>query len=114
MTQCLTDLARRLEDVLEVRVAGFSLGSSDRNENDLRSSDCRRQFGGKRQASFLNVLVNQLLEPRLVDRNLAGIQRVDLCPVDVDARDVMARVRKTGSGHQPDISGTYHRDFHAN
>jgi hypothetical protein len=45
---------------------------------------------------------------------LARIQSVDLGPVDIDASDVMARVRKTGPGHQPDISGAYDCDFHAN
>ena len=49
---------------------------------------------------------------RLIDGNLPIAHFLDLLGVDVDTHDLIARFCKTGSGDQPDITGTDNSNFH--
>ena len=53
---------------------------------------------------FVAVPGDHLVEPRLVDRDLAGIQARDLGRVDVHADDVVAGIRQAGAGHETDVT----------
>ena len=67
-------------------------------------ADRRRQVGGERQALFVPVAADQLLEARLVDRHLARVaaSRTFGC-VLVDADDVVAVLGEAGAGDQADV-----------
>ncbi len=56
------------------------------------------------------LLRQQLVEPGLVDRHLAGAQALDLGGVDVDAPDVAAELGEAGGRHQADVAGADHSD----
>src|SRR5262245_19399236 len=71
---------------------------------------CR--FGRKRQAPGCDVARDQSFEAGLEDRNGAVSELGDLGRVLVDAGDDMAEIGKTGSGHEPHISGADHCDTH--
>ena len=57
-----------------------------------------------RHPSLVAVPGDQLVEARLVDRDLAGVQARDLGGIDVDADDVIAGIRQAGAGHEPDVT----------
>jgi hypothetical protein len=86
---------------------------ADRDEHRIGLGDRRGEVGGKIQAPGLCVGRDQRVEARLENRDFAPAQAFDLVAVLVDAGDVVAVVRKTGAGHQPDIAGAYHRNSHA-
>ena len=60
----------------------------------------------------LDVVLDQLGQARLVDRNLAAVERVDLRLVDIDAGDVVAAVGEAGAGDQADVAGANDCNFH--
>ena len=47
----------------------------------------------------------QLVEPRLVDRNLAALQRGDALGQDVADDDGVAELGEAGAGDEADVSG---------
>ncbi len=59
-----------------------------------------------------HVAGDQIVQPRLVDRQFAAPQHGDLVGVLVDAGHVVAEIGKAGPGNEPDIAGTDHRDAH--
>ena len=71
-----------------------------------------RQVGGEGQPACAHVAGDQLVEPRLVDRHLAALERRDLAGVLVDADHVVAEIGKAGAGNEADIAGADHRDAH--
>ena len=60
----------------------------------------------------LDVALDQLGQPRLVDRDLAAVEGVDLLLVDVDAGHVVAALGEAGAGDQADVTGADHGDLH--
>ena len=72
-----------------------------------------RGLGVRREAepALLAVAGDHLVEARLVDRDLAGVQARDLGRVDVDADDVVAGVRQAGAGDETDVTGAKDRDL---
>ena len=67
--------------------------------------------GRETQQAAARIGGDELLETRLVDRDLAGLQPGDLRRVLVDADDVVAKFRQAGAGHQADIAGPDHADI---
>ena len=59
-----------------------------------------------------DVACDQVVEPRLVDRHLAALERGDLACVLVDAGDLVAEVGKAGPGNEADIAGADHGNAH--
>jgi len=47
-----------------------------------------------------------------VDRNLAPIETLDLASVDVNADDMVTRIRETGTGNKAHVTGAEYRDTH--
>ena len=70
------------------------------------------QVGGEGQPLLGAVAAHQLLEPGLVDRDPAALQRADLGRVLVDADDVVPVFGEAGARHQPDVPRSDDRDFH--
>jgi hypothetical protein len=69
-------------------------------------------IAGEFQAPGIAIVTNQVLEPRFMDRDLAAIELLDARRVDIDANDVVTRIRETGTRNQPDIARAKDRDFH--
>ena len=59
----------------------------------------------KVQASSLDVLDDDLFQPRLVNRQLAAPEPLDFPRVDVDADDLVAQLCETGGCYQPNVVG---------
>jgi hypothetical protein len=56
--------------------------------------------------SGLEVLDDNFLQARLVDRQLAAAEPFHFARIDVDAHDLVAKFRETRRGDQPDVVGS--------
>ena len=107
------DLARSGVDIGEVGMAvAAPRRRADRDEDRIGFRDRRVQIGGEGEPPGLDVAGDQRIEARLEDRNLAPLQRIDLAGILVDASDLVAEIRKTGAGDQPDIACANHGNPH--
>src|SRR4051812_38271211 len=87
-------------------------GGPDGDEDGGCAIQSLRQVRGERQPALPHVRGNQLLEPRLEDRDLARIQGVDLAGVLVDASHLMAKVGNAGARDEADIACSNHGNLH--
>jgi hypothetical protein len=76
--------------------------------------DGHADIGGELQAARGRVAVHDLVQARLVDRDLALVEHLDLARIHVQADDVVAHLGQAGPGHQSDVTSPDHRDFHEN
>src|SRR5262249_56107291 len=70
------------------------------------------RVGREGEAPLLNVPLDQLFEPGLVDRNLAALELVDLLRIDVGAHDLHAELGEARAGDEADVASTDHSDVH--
>ena len=85
---------------------------ADGDEHGVGAVHRGGEIGGEGQAALLDVVGDQLVEARLVDRDLAALQALDLAGVLVDADHVVAEIGKAGAGDQADIARADHRNLH--
>ena len=111
--QRLRDLFRGGIDIGEIGMTvAAARRRADRDEDSIGIRDRLGQIGGELQPLGLHVGRDQLVEPGLVDRDLAAMKSRDLLLVLVDADDVVTEIRKAGSGHQSHIARADHRNAH--
>ena len=108
------DLARGGMDIAQVGMAvAAPRRRADRDEHGVGlGAPAPARSVVKSSRPGLDVGGDQLVEARLVDRDLAALQRRDLAGVLVDAGDVVAEIGKAGAGHKADIAGADHCDAH--
>src|SRR5262249_10482632 len=85
---------------------------ADRNEHGGSAFQSISQARGKRQSPLAHIRCHELLEAWLIDRDLAGIERVNLAGVLVDAGDLMTKVGNAGPRNETDIARPDHRNSH--
>ena len=71
------------------------------------------EVGRERQPAFAAVPLHEFEQARLVDRQLARVERLDLRRVVVDADDVVAALGEAGRRDEADVPGADDRDFHS-
>ncbi len=86
---------------------------SDRNKDSVGAIDRPFEVGRKGKTPGRRVRRDEVFEAGLIDRAFAPQQHVDLALILIDTDHVYAKLRKAGPGHQPDITGADHRDFHS-
>src|SRR5262245_60552610 len=69
---------------------------------------------GEAEAAGSDVLLQHLIETRLVDGGFTPAQHIDLALVDIHAQHVVTNLGETGSRDQTDIARSKNRDAHAN
>src|SRR5206468_1465888 len=87
-------------------------GGADRNEHGGSVVQAVGQTRGERQPPLPHVRCHELLEARLVDRDLAGIERVNLAGLLVDAGDLMTKIGNASPRNEADIARPDHRNPH--
>src|SRR5579859_813967 len=84
-----------------------------------RANAHERELGGlqaldvverKAQATSLDILNHDLFQPRLVNRQLAAPEPFHFARVNVDPYDLVAQLRETGGGYQPNVIGPDYSD----
>lgn len=106
------DRSRDGQNMRQVGRAVLFRGRSHRDDHQRGRLECRGPVGGELKTALACVALDHLLETRLVDRHHVAAQQVDLLFVDIDAGDLMADIRQTGAGHQPDIARSKNRNSH--
>ena len=76
----------------------------DRDELEETVADAGNGVGREPQPALLGIAPDELLEPRLVDRDLALLQALDLGGVDVDAQHVVAGIGEAGARDEADVT----------
>ena len=100
----LADRARDREHVAQVGRAVLVRRRADGDDLEQAVRDRRPGVGRELQPALVPVAGDRLVEARLVDRDLAGVQARDLGRVDIDANDVVAGVRQAGAGDETDVT----------
>ncbi len=106
------DLAADRPDAAQVGAAVGALRRPDGDEDDLGLGDPRAQVGREGQPAVARVAMDQLGQPRLVDRHLALLQALDLRLDLVDAHHVVAALGQAGALDQSHISRPDDCDLH--
>jgi len=57
--------------------------------------------------------LDQIIETRFVNRNLAAVEALDLGNVDIDADHIVAGFRQASTGDQSHVTGSENRNVHA-
>ena len=106
------DLAGDALDVGEIDAAIGLRRRGHGDEDDLRMIDAVLDGIGEAQALGGDVAVHEVFEAGLVDRDLAGLQRIDFALVVIDADDVVADFGEAGAGDEADITGANDAEIH--
>src|SRR5439155_23324406 len=106
------DLARDRHDGAEVGRSVVARRRAHRDEEHGALLDGVGEIGREREPALGNVAADQLLEPRLVDRDNALGERLDLRVDVVDADDVVAALREARTGDEPDVAGAHYAELH--
>jgi hypothetical protein len=107
------DLFRRRIDVGEVRIAvAAPRRRADADEHRIGLAHRLGRIGAEEQAPGLDVLGDQQVEARFVDRDTARVQALDLRRILVDAGHGVPEVGETGAADQAHIARPDHRHMH--
>ena len=72
----------------------------------------RRQIGSESQPAVGDVSRHQFGQSRLIDRDMAAVEHVDLLPVAIDANHLVARFRQARAADQSHVTGSDDDDVH--
>ncbi|GAB2706873.1 hypothetical protein GCM10027195_08290 [Comamonas sediminis] len=75
-------------------------------------ADAQGRIGGKAQPAIGMVAGDELVQARLMDGDLAGLQRGDLGRIDIDTQHLVANIGQHGTLNKTDIAGSKNSDFH--
>ena len=106
----LADIAAdRLGDaqhVLEIGGAVFVGRRADRDELEQAVLDAFRRVGREVEAPGGEIALEQIVQPRLVDRRLAALEHLHFALVDIHAQHVVADLGEARTRDQADVAGT--------
>src|SRR5262249_17722034 len=106
-------LLNRLEHEAEIGVTvAAAHRRADGEKHEIRIAHRRCEVCGEVDAPHAQVSVQELVEARLVNRQLSLTQILDLVRVLIDAGDGPAEFRKASCGDQADIACPNHRNVH--
>ena len=111
--QCVADLPSHFQDVAKVGRAVFAGWCADGNEEHLGLLHRFAQRSREMQTPGAMVLRDDLFETRLVNRQNALLEIIDLGLVDIDAVDRVAHFRDAGTGNQTDVAASDDGDVHS-
>ena len=77
----------------------------------VAARSCRAALAMSSLTISCSVSRNEIGQPRLVNRDLVGIQHLDLALVHVRADDFISGFGETRSHHQTNVPGPYHGDM---
>ena len=89
--------AGHLLDMAQVGRPVLAGRGPDGREDHLHAVQAGGQVGGEVQPPGVEIPPHELLQSRFVDRNAPCVQRVDLRPVRIHARDVEPHLREAGA-----------------
>ena len=85
---------------------------ADGEEHEVGVSDRRVKLGREADPPHAQIALEQLLQPRLVDRHAALAQLLDPARILVDAGHIPAELGEAGGGDEADIARPNHANVH--
>ena len=85
---------------------------ADGEEHEVGFADRRGKLGREADPPHAQIALEQLFEPRLVDRHAALAELLDPAGILVDASDLPAEFREAGGGDEADIARPNHANVH--
>src|SRR5262249_108768 len=82
------------------------------DENNVRSVHSFLGAGGEFEPPLSDVLLDQLLQARFINRNATLFEQFDLGRVAIHTHHVVAGLGKAGAAHQADVAPSNHTDIH--
>ena len=107
-----TDVARGSGHVLHVGRAVLTRRGAHRNELDSAEVRGTRHVGGEVQATRGHIALHHLLQARLIYRDAAVFQNLDLGGIHIQAQHVVAHLGQASARHQTHITCTDNSNFH--
>src|SRR5262249_44288200 len=81
---------------------------ADGEKYRIRRANGRCRFGRKGQSAGFDIACNERVQARLEDRDLSVLELPDLRCILIDTGYDVPEIRKTGVGHEPDVTATDH------
>ena len=110
--EMLADGLRHGEYMLQIGRTIFGRGSADRDENHLGRRDGRLRIGGELHTAIRTGTVDDGIQSGLINRNSPLAQAFYAAHIDIDQRDVVAHIGKTGASDKADIASTKNSQSH--
>src|SRR5947207_15737459 len=85
---------------------------ADSNKIYIRARHCFGKRRGVAQSALADVARDDLIEARLMDRQIPALQTLDLGDIVVDTNDRVAHFGKARAGYQADVSSSDYADIH--
>ena len=93
-------------------VTAHLLRGADADEVDRGVVGGDRMVGGEAQSPGVEVAAEDVGEPGFEERDVTGLQAIDLLGVDVDTDDVVPEFGHAGRVRRAEIAATDHRELH--
>ena len=107
------DLLGRLIDITQIGMpVSAPRGRADRDKHQIGGADVIGINVAECQPAGPDIIRDQAIQPRLIDRDFALLQGVNPGHVLINADDMRPELGKTGAGHQANIAGPDHGYFH--
>ena len=98
------DLSRNVLNMAQIKFAAPQARSADTYKGNIRREHGGNGIRSRMQPARLIRRRDQFFHPRLDDRASARVEHFDLRLADVNARDLVAHVRKTRGAHRTNIA----------
>ena len=105
----LGDFRNRPAQLAQSQIAVLFRRRAHTNQRNVRFGDGFGR-GGDRQPARLDVLPDQIFQPRFVKGRAPSFNFSYFVPIPVDPENAMSKARQTGSRHAPDITKTEYGD----
>src|SRR5262249_33643737 len=86
-------------------------GRVDGDEDEFCPATAHGIVGGEVEAPGQRDTLEHVLQPGLINGDLAAVELSDLLRVDAQANDIVPQTGETGSGHQPSIPRPDHTNL---
>jgi hypothetical protein len=99
-------------NVAQIRRPVFIRRRADSNELKQAVRHTAPDIGCEFETTGLAIPLNEILEPRFVDRDLTRIQAIDLRLIDIHAQNVVTHFGHARAGDQAHVAGAKNRQSH--
>ncbi|MNS96324.1 hypothetical protein D3C72_1306170 [compost metagenome] len=113
VTQGRADFLADRFHVDQVQIAVFLAGRANAQQRHLGRQHGGLNISGAAQATMIDAIEQQLLQPRLNNRRLALVDHVDLVLGNVDPQHLMATGGQTARTHSTHITQSENTDVHS-
>src|SRR5580765_186327 len=105
------DVVRGSEYILQIGRTIFIGRGTDRDELNVTMGHAGGNVGRKCQPTSNAIARDYVFQTRLMDRNTAAVENIDLVSIDIETKHVVTQLRQTSASNQTDITGADNGNF---